>query len=246
VNGKCQAINSVAIEPVSTYLNVDRTFFRKQLVVNGLPIIGSANVSDNAFFETRKQLQGMFSGNSALWEKVRNGAPSNTYFIVIGKNEGVLDIPQYKWLAVSYPGTDWNARSRGFGGLIQSPYTSAPEENILCLANNRYWDMSVLIHEMGHTVMNVGYYGHTTPNQFTTAYSASLAANKWAKNSYMMSNVDEYFADGSLVWFDATHGNFFDHPRTRSTLVSTAYDTNISNLLSSIYNNPAWRWARCQ
>ncbi len=247
-NGQCRLYSSTAVEAVSTYLNVDRNFFKKQLTVNGLPLIGSANVRNSAFMETKRQLEGMFSGNNALWEKVRQGFVGDTYFIIIGETEGVLDIPQYRWLATAYPETDWNARARGFGGTMQSPYTSSPEENILCLPNNRYWDMSVLIHEMGHTVMNVGYDGASTSsnNQFKTAYDAAKAAGKWSSNTYMMSNRDEYFADGSLVWFDAAHGNFQNHPKTRSTLVSTNYDSGLINLLNSIFGTPVWRWSRCQ
>lgn len=243
-NGQCTLINSTSVGAVSTALDVDRNFYKKQFTVNGLPIIGSANVRDSAFLETKIQLNGMFSANPALFQSVQRGSAGATYLILIGENEGILDIPEYKWLATAYPDTDWNARARGFGGTWGSPYTATAEENILCLQNNRYWDMSVLIHEMGHTVMNVGYHNTTTYTDIVNAYNAAKAAGKWP-NAYGITNQDEYFADGALIWFDAYSTFQTSYPKTRTQLLNTSYDTGLSNVLNVIYGKPTWRWSRC-
>ena len=50
-------------------------------------------------------------------------------------------------------GRDIDGTTRGLGGTLELPVTSCGEENITMLDDSRYPMESILVHEMGHTVM---------------------------------------------------------------------------------------------
>ena len=50
-----------------------------------------------------------------------------------------------------------NLHTRGLGGTLAVPVTSCGEENLMAIdADPHYRDESILVHEFGHTVMEVG------------------------------------------------------------------------------------------
>ncbi len=68
---------------------------------------------------------------------------------------------------------------------------------------DRYPTESILVHEFAHAVMNIG----MTEEQreaVREAYEKAREDGLYKSDIYMMANADEYWAEGSQSWFDAT------------------------------------------
>ena len=75
--------------------------------------------------------------------------------VVLGKDEGITDVPEYSQMDVWWPlanGLTWNERTRGVGATTTIPVSSCAEENLLCLDNDRYRGENICLHETAHTL----------------------------------------------------------------------------------------------
>lgn len=48
-------------------------------------------------------------------------------------------------------------KKRGFGGVKGQPTCCCAEEDVLSLDSNTHFEESVLVHELAHSVMNLGF-----------------------------------------------------------------------------------------
>lgn len=251
----CKVILTDQVVAINPDYPIDQTFYKKQILVNGLPIVGSANVSDQAFIKTKQILNGMMSGQPSLWPALTNPSAGFNRVVIIAKNEKTTDIPEYRYLR-NDPNTDWDARARGFGGLWGNPITSAGEENILCLPEDpyHYANESILIHEFAHTIMNVGLriWNSSFDGRITNSYNQAMSLKLWS-NTYAATNTQEYFASVTQSWFDS-NGNY-GATRTGDgihndvwyrTLLKT-YDIGASTILADVFTDTPYRWTpRCR
>ncbi len=83
-------------------------FYQKHLDVGGLPILGSAKVSDNAFREARWILQHMLEGREDILKTL---ADKHVHLAIMAYNEYTTDIPEHKRLR---PRVYWDRRARGW------------------------------------------------------------------------------------------------------------------------------------
>ncbi|XP_045209992.2 uncharacterized protein LOC123561579 [Mercenaria mercenaria] len=128
--------------------------------------------------------------------------------------------------------------------------TAILDDNILCNSADPYHKTNnILVHEFAHTVKN---YGLTASerSQVNTAYNHAKSARLWA-DYYPMATVEEYFAVGSGVYFNADHqryrgtGNHMDLC-SGSNFCTSEYqsrthlyqiDNSLYNILTHVYNN---------
>src|SRR5262249_32092494 len=98
-------------------------FYKKYTVLNGIPIIGSENVSDHAFLECAWTLDHLLHGRTMAHDalvksKVRVG--------IIAATEYTMDIPENQNPRMMSNAAYNDRRSRGLGGL---PLATCGEEN---------------------------------------------------------------------------------------------------------------------
>ncbi|MEL7977851.1 hypothetical protein AAG589_18435 [Isoptericola sp. F-RaC21] len=136
-----------------------------------------------------------------------------------------------------YGGSEWN-------GCV----SSISERNVLrtrgdenAFLNTGYPNENILVHEFGHAVRLVGIETLADPSlsdELYDAYENSWATGRWP-NTYAISNIDEYFATLSAIWFDvmAEKPDWSDGVRspinTRAELKE--YDPQAYELLAKVY-----------
>ncbi|GGG72807.1 hypothetical protein GCM10007415_00110 [Parapedobacter pyrenivorans] len=205
--------------------------YKKYLNASGLPILGSEDVSDEAFYKAREIVFMMLKKNPLLKVKLID---NNARIAIIGRNEQMTDLPEYKGFDQSI-----NERARGMGGWTNFPLTSCGEENILCLDTDRYWGEDILIHEFAHAVhmLGISFIDSKFNEELHSAYNQALKNGLW-HNTYAISSPQEYFAEGVQSWFDVnknaeTGDGIHNHVNTNAEL--KLYDPELYSLIGKYF-----------
>ena len=109
------------------------------------------------------------------------------------------------------------------------------------LDEDKFGSESILVHEFGHCVMNCGF----SPDQHcsvTRAYKNALQQGAHGDAStYMMSNVQEYWAEMTQAWFHASARSDVNNGiRTRADVQRR--DPQAAALLRQVYGDARWRY----
>lgn len=181
-------------------------YYRKYINANGMPIVASRYVSDSALVQAKEIVIAMLvecqeAQEWMLKDHFRIG--------IIAYRENVTDMPENRIMPIAWPGTDWDARGRGYGATAYLPLMSCGEENIVKIPNynERYATESIMVHEFAH---NVEYGLRKYHKEFCAALDAAfqnaIEKNLWVdaagKKTYSRDNVSEYFAEGVQAWFN--------------------------------------------
>lgn len=187
------------IKPPPADLKLDG-FYKKCIFIDGLPILSSDKVSDNGLRAAVLIVQEMLRKRPEIVKPMRE---LKLRIAVMAPTEQTLDVPEHSDLQKAFPQTDWNKRARGLGATVERPAVSCGEENLLGLAGDRYKGESILIHEFGHTVLNFGIerVDKTFKARLQKIYDEAKKSGVW-KNTYAISNIEEYWAEGVQSWFD--------------------------------------------
>jgi hypothetical protein len=165
-----------------------------------VPIVAAAVVSDDALQGVWSILEAMLAKRPEVIEPLQR---ARVRFGIIGAKQQTLDMPEYADLQTAFPNTDWNARARGLGATIQRPLSSVGEENVLCLAGDRYRGESIAVHEFSHTIADLGVVAvePTFKDRLAEAYKKAVVAGTW-KQTYAATDPNEYWAEGVQDWFN--------------------------------------------
>lgn len=111
---------------------------------------------------------------------------------------------------------------------------SIGEEDLLCVRNQRYREEDILVHEFSHSI--VSNMGEEFSSRVDAAYRNALGEKLYPSGIYMMANPQEYWAEGTQAWFDATirtdvNGGY----NTRAKL--EAHDPTLAALLKRVYGS---------
>ncbi len=212
------------------------TYYRKYIDADGFPIVASRFVSDSALVQTKKIVVHMLT---RIPDAKAAMLTANFRVGVIGAYENVTDLPENRKMNEWWPGTDWDARGRGYGATEFLPVMSCGEENIVKIPGytERYPFESIMVHEFAHNVdfgLRKARAGFTT--ELLAAFDYAKANGLWA-GTYSMENDAEYFAEGVQAWFDTC--NMYVMINGVSTKLKTreqlrTYDTRLYDLLSKI------------
>ena len=71
------------------------------------------------------------------------------------------------------------------------------------LDDKHYSSENILIHEFAHSVMCIGM-DDEQRHSICTAFEEAQHSGLYQKHIYMMENADEYWAEATQSWFDAT------------------------------------------
>ncbi len=221
----------------SDFKTVD--FYKKYISANGLPIISSDKVPDAALREAMFIVNKMLAGR----EDIRQALIRNKIRVaVMAATEMTTDVPEHSDLT---PKDYWDRRARGLGATAARPAISCAEENLLNYQDDRYQNESILIHEFGHTMheMGVNDLDKTFDARLQAAYGAAIGKGLW-KGTYAATNYKEYWAEGVQSYFDANDANNEQHNDINTREKLSAYDPELFNLIEEVFRSSKWRYER--
>ncbi|KAK9855747.1 hypothetical protein WJX84_009961 [Apatococcus fuscideae] len=168
-------------------------------------------------------------------------------FAIIGRQQVTTDIPPHshlRGLKCSTLDRTYDSGTRGLGGSSTNPTASCGEENLTMQDDRHYSQENILIHEFGHSVMCIG----MTDQQrqaVQSAYSSAKQQSLYHPSCYSMENADEYWAELTQSWFEATvRTDVNSGINTRQKVKQ--HDASIAALLQQMYGDSPWRyWHDC-
>jgi len=178
----------------------------------GIPVMATRDVHPSAIALTCKYFEFLIKDNHEI---IGNLQRRNHRVIILGRYQEISrDVFEYKGVAQK-------PHTRGLGGTRENPVTVIPEENVLCLKEDRQ-PGDIIIHELAHAIHLIG-----TPRGLLQSVSG---AYRHAKTEglffykYAGSNPREYFAVGVQAFFNRAFDNYatFDLPLNRRLTVTRA------------------------
>jgi hypothetical protein len=129
------------------------------------------------------------------------------------------------------------------GGTPSDPLTSCGEENLLNLKGDPYRGENILIHEFAHIIMNVAIRNAEpdTHKKIIDHWKSARDEGLW-KNTYAISDDNEYFAECVQSWFDCNAKNNAVHNDIDTRDKLKDYDPRMAELLTQIFRNNDWRY----
>ncbi len=211
-------------------------FYTKYVDAEGIPVISSEKVPDEALVKTRSIVIHMLKNMEDVKHKMIS---HNARVGIMSVDEVTTDIPEHAFLADDQ-NVDWDKRARGLGGTVTVPITTCAEENVLCYEADKYANEDILIHEFAHAIhlMGIQYLDTNFNSKLTTALETALANDKW-KQTYAGTNIKEYWAEGVQSWFNCNAESnpadgVHNYVNTRSELET--YDPLLFDLISQYFD----------
>ncbi|MCI0702857.1 MAG: hypothetical protein L0241_17390 [Planctomycetia bacterium] len=211
-------------------------FYEKSTDYNGLPILSSGKVSDEALVEARYLIGKMLADRADITAAL---VKNRCRFVVMAPTEMTTDVPEQRNMT---PKDYWDKRARGLGGRI----TSCGEENLLNLKGDRYRNENILIHEFGHCIHQYGL-RRVDPKfdgRLRAIYARAMNRGLW-KNTYSATNAGEYWAEGVQSYFDCNappSRGVHNDINTREELAK--YDPDLFELIDEVFKQSPYRYAR--
>ena len=210
-------------------------FYEQWIDVGGLPVLTSAKVNPYALKEAAWLVLKMIGHRPDV---LRAMVGNKVRFSVIGYNEIIIEIPEYR----SDPRPDFLVyRERGWGGT-EGATASSSEENILNYPGPHSRTYNVLIHEFAHAIHILGLntLDPTFDERLRMTYEAAMKKGLW-QGTYASADRREYWAEGTQAWFHPQGGHSFNSfGSTRQALKQ--YDPGLVALLNEVYGNSEWRY----
>lgn len=212
-------------------------FYAKYLSVEGLPVVGSARVSDAGLREAAYLIERMLAGREDI---ARALVRSRVRFAVMAPDEMTTAVPEHSDLT---PSKFWDRRARGLGATRERPAVSCGEENLLGYTGDPYRGESILIHEFSHAIHIMGL-RNVDPGfegRLRRIYDAAMAKGLW-KGTYAATNSVEYWAEGVQSWFDCNQKPNHSHGEVDTRGELEAYDPELAALIASVFRTGTWRY----
>ena len=214
-------------------------FYQKSVMVGALPVLGSANVSDEALREAAWIVRHILAGRDDVLEAM---ADQGVRVAVMAWNEFTTDIPEHSALE---PAVYWDRRARGLGATPEAPAVSGAEENLLGFPGDPYAAENILIHELAHAIHTMGMnrVDPTFDGRLRAAHAAAKEGGLWA-GTYGVTEPSEYWAEGVQSWFDDNRENDSLHNDVNTRAELKAYDPALAALCDEVFGDGEWRYAR--
>jgi hypothetical protein len=102
-----------------------------------------------------------------------------------------------------------------------------------------------MIHEFAHAIHAMGL--RTTDPKFqprlSEVYEDAKAKGLW-KDTYAISNISEYWAEGVQSWFDTNRQNDSSHNHVDTRAELKSYDPSLAKLVEEAFGDGPWRYVR--
>ncbi len=214
-------------------------FYQKFLDVQGLPVVGSKQVSDASIREAAWIVNKLIGHRPDILEAM---ATNKTRLAVMAFNEYTTDVPEHRNLKSR---VYWDRRARGLGATPRAPAVSCGEENLLGFSGDPYFNENICIHEFAHAIHQMGM-KEVDPGfdvRLQQAYETSIADGRW-KDTYASGNRMEYWAEAVQSWFDDNRENDALHNHVNTRLELKEYDPQLAQLCEQVFGDQAWRYQK--
>jgi RNA polymerase sigma factor (sigma-70 family) len=222
------------ITPPPAWLHCD-PFYQKHVSARGLPIIGSAKVSDQALREAAYLVNRVLENRPDICAAM---IESGWRFVVMAETERTTDLPEQRHLK---PKESWD-RLRGLGDRMRN----CGEENLLGLPSDRWPGKIVLVHELAHSIHTHGLnrIDRDFERRLRQLYQKAMRQELW-KGSWAARNYADYWAEAVQSYFDCNRtlpiadapGR---HVNTREEL--EAYDPEMFRFVDEVFRGTPWRY----
>jgi hypothetical protein len=206
--------------------------------VGPLYTTGSAGVDPAALPRAGAMLAVMLRNRPDVGEELRKAGALTAVF---ARNETVCDLPYFADL----PDRAKCREPGGLGGTRRRPATACSERNIMGSSDDHFGrgtrsnGENVCVHELAHTIMNVGL-SQEERNQIERRYHVAGLTNLWT-GDYALRDADEFFAEMSQSYFcanPASPGHVHTHVANCAAALA-AYDPESYALVENIYRGAA-------
>lgn len=223
---------------VPTQLGLDQ-FYDQHCDVLGIPLVADEVVDPHALRLGAEIMREMLAHRPDVADALAEGP---VRVGVIGRDQETTDMPEWSDLDEAFPGTDWDVRTRGVGATVERPLVGGGEENLLCLPQDRYLGESIFLHELSHTVLQLGVEARDPQfrSRLVRAYDEARADGRW-EGTYAATNPDEYWAEAVQSYFDANLENHSQHNEVNTRAELERYDPALFALVAEVFGPGDWR-----
>jgi alpha-glucosidase len=210
------------------------SFYKKYLDADGIAVVSSGNVRDEALMRARRVIIQILSKRPDIKDCM---VGKGCRVMIIGEKEEVCELPEYAHICNSPENIAyWNKRARGFGGAPEHDLSASfGEENVLELPGDRYNGESIMVHEFAHIFHMVGIAGIEPGfnEELEALHQKAIAEGLW-KDTYAISNKEEYFAETFQSFFNCNR--YVETPNGVHNAINTReklklYDPDMYRLL---------------
>ena len=218
-------------------------FYARYVDAGGVPIVGSDAVPDGAFRVATHVLENMLRERPCYREALMR---VGVRVALLAPDEQSTDLPEFADLNEAWPGTDWGERARGLGANHSRPVVAAPSENLSREPGDPYMGESVLVHEFGHTLLNISVSELVAGPRFRARleqlYARAVREGLW-EDTYAQSHPDEYWAEGVQTWVG--HRQSSEVPDGVRGPIDTraelwGYDPALASLIAEVMPSHDW------
>jgi hypothetical protein len=215
-------------------------FYTKYCSAQGISIVASQEVENQALQQAYYLLNNILTSIPEVRDRL---VAEGHYIAIIGKDQMQTALPEYSHMDSSY----WDARARGLGGGRGTLITSTGEENLLCLGwrHDPYYGENILLHEFSHTI-HLGGQGlsyNEFSDQLSSLYYKARKEGLW-KNTYAMTNPEEYWAEGVQSYFNSNQANYIInrvHNKINTREELARYDPELYEFIAEFFNYFSWK-----
>lgn len=189
----------------------------------GIAVVGSENIPQEAFDEARRTIARTFANNDLEGGLAEQGA----YVIIVDRDKGVLDLPEFACLEGRY-NPNFFDHVCGIADRADYPVATVNVDDLLGERTGPCSGLNILFHELGHLIQTWS----LSPADFFDIkqfYFEALSAGKY-KRQYAATSANEYFAEATQSYFLSGDPN---GARDRAWLEE--YDPQLHALLETIY-----------
>ena len=214
-------------------------FYEKYLDADGIPIVSSAKVPDDALFRAEEIIGQMLALRPDLRATI---AGMGIRVAIMAASSVLSDLPEFEDIYETNPGTDWDKRTRGggVGPTPRRPVVAIAEENLLCYGSDVFPYEDIFVHEFAHVVLTMGVEQKTGGDEFRrrleTAYETAFGGGLW-RGTYAGENPDEYWAEGVQSWFGLNDPPGPIHNDINTRVELDAYDPVLASLIQEVFGD---------
>ena len=174
-------------------------YYVKYMNCKGIHIVTGDKAPDSCMTKVYKQIDAMTGMLSD--EVLKKIVSYNPRIVVMGRYEGITELPEYK----NYPGIQpyWDIHFRGMAATEDLPVTLAAEENVLAYQIDPNYAEDILVKYFAKTIFNLGInkVNPAAEKQLFDLHTKALREGKY-HDTYSAGNMLDYFAEGVQDWLD--------------------------------------------
>ncbi len=163
---------------------------------NGIAIVASDGVDDDAVDEAKKTIERVFRNNDLEDYLVEDGA----YVIITRGAESLIDLPEFSCLEKDSPASaELVSHACGVADSADYPVIAVNERDLIGDRRGPCSGLNILYHELGHLVQGWSL-DHIDYLDVKVLYQRALDTGLY-RREYAATNPNEYFAEATQAYF---------------------------------------------